>query len=77
MVQVASLAQQKDADRMANTLRQKGYDARVIRAGVNSRLPYRVRVGQLTNWNEALELRNTLTANEKFADSYISRVSVR
>jgi cell division protein FtsN len=77
MVQVASLPQEKDADHMAATLRQKGYDARVIRAEVDHRLRYRVRVGQLTTRNEAVELNNTLKANEKFADSYISRVTVR
>ena len=77
MVQVASLPQEKDADRMADRLRQKGYDARVILAEVDNRLRYRVRVGQLTNRNEAVELQNILKANEKFADSYVSRVSVR
>jgi cell division protein FtsN len=77
MVQVASLPQEKDADQMAATLRQKGYDARVIRAEIDNRLRYRVRVGQLTTRNEAVELNNTLKANEKFADSYISRVTVR
>jgi general secretion pathway protein D len=75
MVQVASLPQEKDADQMAATLRQKGYDARVIRAEVDHRLRYRVRVGQLTTRNEAIELNNTLKANEKFADSYVSRVN--
>ncbi|HKX50950.1 MAG TPA: SPOR domain-containing protein, partial [Candidatus Binatia bacterium] len=77
MVQVASLPEEKDADQMAATLRQKGYDARVIRAAVDNRLRYRVRVGQLTTRNEAVELNNTLKANEKFSDSYISRVTVR
>ena len=77
MVQVASLPQEKEADQMAATLRQKGYDARVIRAEVDNRLRYRVRVGQLTTRNEAVELNNTLKANERFADSYISRVTVR
>jgi cell division protein FtsN len=77
MVQVASLPQEKDADQMAATLLQKGYDARVIRAEVDNRMRYRVRVGQLTSRNEAVELNNALKANEKFADSYISRVTVR
>jgi general secretion pathway protein D len=77
MVQVASLPHEKDADQMAATLRQKGYDARVIRAEIDHRLRYRVRVGQLATRNEAVELNNTLKANEKFADSYISRVTVR
>ena len=77
MVQVASLPQEKDADQVAATLRQKGYDARVFRAEVDNRLRYRVRVGQLTTRNEAVELNNTLKANEKFVDSYISRVTVR
>jgi general secretion pathway protein D len=77
MVQVASLPEEKDADQMAGRLRQKGYDARVIRAEVDNRLRYRVRVGQLTTRNEAVELNNTLKANEKFSDSYISRVTVR
>ena len=77
MVQVASLPEEKDADQMADRLRQKGYDARVIRAAVDNRLRYRVRVGQLTTRNEAVELNNTLKANEKFSDSYISRVTVR
>ena len=62
---------------MADRLRQKGYDARVIRAQVDNRVRYRVRVGQLTNRNEAVELNDTLKANERFADSYISRVTVR
>jgi general secretion pathway protein D len=77
MVQVAPMPQEEDADQMADRLRQKGYDARVIRAEVDNRLRYRVRVGQLTTRNDAVELNNTLKANEKFADSYISRVSVR
>ena len=76
MVQVASLPQQKDAEKMVDSLREKGYDARVVR-GPGKRLPYRVRVGQLANREDAVDLQNTLKANEKFADSYISRVSVR
>ena len=62
---------------MAATLRQKGYDARVTMAEIDHRLRYRVRVGQLTTRIEAVELNNTLKANEKFADSYVSRVTVR
>jgi general secretion pathway protein D len=77
MVQVASLPHEKDADEMAATLRQKGYDARVTMAEIDHRLRYRVRVGQLTTRIEAVELNNTLKANEKFADSYVSRVTVR
>jgi cell division septation protein DedD len=77
MVQVASLPQEKEADNMAGLLRQQGYDVFVLTAEVDSKLRYRVRVGQLGTEREAVELQNALKAGNNFADSFVTRTMAR
>ncbi len=77
MVQVASLPQEKEADNMAGLLRQQGYDVFVLSAEVDSKLRYRVRVGQLGTEREAVELQNALKAGNNFADSFVTRTMAR
>ncbi|MGH7823868.1 MAG: type II secretion system secretin GspD [Candidatus Binatia bacterium] len=71
MVQVASFALEKDAENLANQLRQKGYDTYVITADIAAKTWYRVRVGRLSKREEALELQQKLKALEKFEESVL------
>jgi DedD protein len=70
-VQVASAAQQKDAEALAGVLRNKGYDAYVIAADVEGKTWHRVRVGQSLTRAEASKLQKTLQVAEKFESSYV------
>lgn len=62
---------------MAGLLRQQGYDVFVLSAEVDSKLRYRVRVGQLGTEREAVELQNALKAGNNFADSFVTRTMAR
>jgi len=77
MVQVASVPKEKDAADIAGKLREKGYDAHVFTTELDSKLRYRVRVGYLANWGEAVELQKMLQLNEKLADAYITMATDR
>jgi cell division septation protein DedD len=71
-VQVAAFARDHDAESLARKLKDKGYDAYVMVAEVNSKIWHRVRVGQTTQLPVALELRKRLQATENFAQAYVA-----
>jgi general secretion pathway protein D len=71
VVQVASFAQEKDAESLANHLREKGYETYVMLTEVASKAWYRVRVGRLAKREEALELQQKLKALEGFEQSVV------
>jgi cell division septation protein DedD len=73
MVQVAAFAHKKDAEVLATNLRALGYDAFTQEAEVDAKLWHRVRVGKTSNQKDALELRKTLTANNKFEQAFVTR----
>jgi general secretion pathway protein D len=71
-VQVAAFARNQDAETLAGKLKDKGYDAYVMVAEVNSKIWHRVRIGQTAELPKALELRKRLQANENFAQAYVA-----
>jgi general secretion pathway protein D len=71
-VQVAAFARHQDAETLAGRLKDKGYDAYVMVAEVNSKIWHRVRIGQTPELPKALELRKRLQANENFAQAYVA-----
>jgi cell division protein FtsN len=73
MVQVASFAQQKDAEALAMSLRALGYDAFTQEAEVDAKLWHRVRVGKTSNQKDAQELQKALKTNNKFQQAFITR----
>ncbi|MBI2180838.1 MAG: SPOR domain-containing protein, partial [Deltaproteobacteria bacterium] len=73
VVQVASLAQAKDADRLATKLRDKGYDAHVIAADVGGKNWHRVQVGELASRQEAFDLQKKLKSSEKLEQAFVAR----
>jgi cell division septation protein DedD len=71
MVQVGSFPSPTEAQQLANQLRQRGYDAYLIKAEVGAKTWYRVRVGRLNNEGEALELQQRLKTVEKIDQSVV------
>ena len=72
VVQIASFVTDKEAQALANKLKDKGYDANVASAEVGGRTCYRVEVGRLASRNEARELQKNLQATEKIEQSIIA-----
>jgi cell division septation protein DedD len=69
---VAAFARTHDAETLAGKLKDKGYDAYVMVAEVNSKVWHRVRIGQTAELPKALELRKRLQATENFAQAYVA-----
>jgi len=72
VVQVAALAQAKDADLVAKKLRDKGYDVRVIVADVGGKTWHRVQVGELGSRQEAFDLQKSLKSSEKLEQAFVA-----
>jgi general secretion pathway protein D len=70
-VQVASMARQKDAENLADVLRNRGYDVYVMAVNVDGKTWHRIRVGQSLTRADASKLQKTLQISEKFESSYI------
>jgi len=73
VVQVAALAQAKDADLLCKRLRDKGYDAQVAAADVGGKTWHRVQVGALASQQEAFELQKNLKSAEKLEQAFVAR----
>jgi cell division septation protein DedD len=71
-VQVAALAAKKDAEAMANNLRNSGYDAYVVTIQAGEKTWHRVRVGQLADTKAASELKKTLVSATAFKQAYVA-----
>lgn len=65
-VQVNAFSQERDADRLAKRLKDKGYDAYVVSTDVRGKTWHRVRVGHFATRAEARALQEDLKAKEKF-----------
>ena len=72
VVQVAALAQAKDADLLAKRLRDKGYNVRVIVADVGGKTWHRVQVGELASRQEAFDLQKSLKSSEKLEQAFVA-----
>jgi cell division septation protein DedD len=71
-VQVAALADRKDADAMAAGLQKNGYEAYVMTAHAEGKTWYRVRVGQYPDVASAKQLRQALAAAPQFKGAYVA-----
>ena len=71
-VQVASVEVKQDAENLASQLRKSGYEAYVASAQLETKTWYRVRVGQLKNLTEAMELRKALISSKSFKTAYVA-----
>ena len=71
-VQVAALADNKDAESLAGKLRQNGYQAYVLTSQSDAKTWHRVRVGRFENQHAAQELQKTLAANEAYRQAYVA-----
>jgi Flp pilus assembly secretin CpaC len=71
-VQVASFAKERDAQVLANKLRDRGYDANVVIVEVAGKTWNRVEVGHLASRNEARELQKNLQVTEKIEQSIVA-----
>ena len=70
-VQVAALAEKRDAEELAQSLRKNGYDAFVMTIQADSKIWHRVRVGQLADYKAAHQLKKTLAIGSQFKDAYV------
>ena len=71
-VQVASSVAQKEAEKLANQLRNEGYNAYVAVAEIGTKTWHRVRIGELKSISEAMELRRALIKSRSFETAYIA-----
>ncbi len=71
-VQVGSSSDKKFADRWADQLKAKGYDAFVVDADVKGQTWYRVRVGHFAARQEAEALRAALESKEGLSGSFLA-----
>jgi cell division septation protein DedD len=71
-VQVASLAFEKDARRLAEDLRKNGYDAYVTTFESESKVWHRVRVGRFADPGAAKELKSALANSPQFKQAYVA-----
>ncbi|MBM4260825.1 MAG: hypothetical protein FJ145_05205 [Deltaproteobacteria bacterium] len=70
-VQVGTYPDEKDANLTAARLKEKGFDAFVVRGDVKGKRWYRVRVGRLASRAEAETLQKKLAGQEKTGQSMI------
>jgi len=71
-VQVAALAENKDAESMAAKLRKVGHQAYVLTSQVAEKVWHRVRIGKFPNQNDAQELKKDLAATTEFRQAYVA-----
>jgi len=71
-VQLAALAEKKDAESIVNTLRKNGYDAYVMTIQAGEKTWHRVRVGQMADVKVANELKKTLASTTAFKQAYVA-----
>jgi cell division septation protein DedD len=71
-VQVASLGQRNESEKLARDLKDKGYDAYVAVAEIKGKQWYQVHVGRLSTRAEAEKLRETLRSAEKLDRAFIA-----
>jgi Flp pilus assembly secretin CpaC len=71
-VQVASLAGEKDAQKMAELLRKNGYEAYVTTFETESKIWHRVRVGRFVDLRAANELKTSISNATQFKQAYVA-----
>jgi cell division septation protein DedD len=71
-VQVAALAEEKDAVVMMNSLRKNGYDAYVMTIQAENKTWHRVRVGRFADLQAAHQMKNSLTGSSEFKRAFVA-----
>ena len=71
-VQVAALAENKDAESLAEKLRREGHQAYVLTNQVGDKTWHRVRVGRFVDQQDAQELKKTLAASTQYRQAYVA-----
>ncbi len=71
-VQVAALAEEKSAQAMVQSLRDRGYDAYVMIFQNDSKTWHRVRVGQFPDFHAANQAKITLAGFNQFKHAYVA-----
>jgi len=66
------LAENKDAEWLADKMRKEGYRAYVLTGQVAEKIWHRVRVGQFVNQQEAQELRKALVSSKYYRQAYVA-----
>lgn len=74
-VQVASYASEGDAQKMASSLKQKGYSAFYIPATVKGKTWYRVSVGQFATQKEAQSYKTELLGKTKVGSAIVQKIT--
>ncbi|HZD41051.1 MAG TPA: SPOR domain-containing protein, partial [Terriglobales bacterium] len=70
-VQVASLADKKDAEVMVRGLKANGYEAYIVPFEKEGKTWHRVRVGELSELKAANELQQSLANQPSFKQAYV------
>lgn len=68
-VQVNAFVDEQPALGLVQRLKERGYDAYVVKASIRGRIWYRVRVGHLATRQEATEIQKVLKTKEKFTNA--------
>ena len=71
-VQVAALADKREAVGIVRGVRKGGYDAYVLTTRAENRTLHRVRVGQFTDMDIAMRARQSLLRKERFQSAYVA-----
>jgi cell division protein FtsN len=74
-VQVASYADEGEAQKMASNLKQKGYSAFYIPAVIKGKTWFRVSVGQFATQKEALSYRTELMSQAKVGSAIVQKIT--
>lgn len=74
-VQVASYADEAEAQRMASDLKTKGYSAFYIPANIKGKTWYRVSVGQFATQKEAQSYRTELLSKAKVGSAIVQKIT--
>lgn len=71
-VQVAALADHKDAESLAAKLRNVGHQAYVLTKQVADKIWHRVRIGEFKNQSDAEELKKAIAIKTEFREAYVA-----
>ncbi|XGC80380.1 SPOR domain-containing protein [Bdellovibrio bacteriovorus] len=74
-VQVASYADEAEAQKMASGLKTQGYSAFYVPANINGKTWYRVSVGQFTTQKEAQTYRTELLSKTKVGSAIVQKIT--
>lgn len=64
-LQLKAFTSDEDAEKMADKLRRNGHDVRVEEADVQGRIWHRVRIGEFSSWDKALEAKAAFEKQEQ------------